>query len=189
MAAALNPWRWTAARLVERAGLPGGAAAALLLLSMLAWLALGRPMADRQRELAGADAALQRAPLAGAHAAVAAAGPLGADRQLAAFEHSLASDKSLSTSYAALWNAAKRHGVQLRQADFKLEDRRDEALLRYAMVVPVTADYVSLRAFLADALRELPGLALEEASLRRGDSTSRQLEARLRFVLFVRRSE
>jgi hypothetical protein len=59
--------------------------------------------------------------------------------------------------------------------------------MHYAILLPVTADYASLRAFIVDALRELPGLALEEMSLRREDSKSLQLDARLRFVLFLRR--
>ncbi len=53
----------------------------------------------------------------------------------------------------------------------------------------MTADYASLRAFVVDALADLPGLALEEMNVRRGDSKSLQLEARLNFVLFVRRGE
>jgi hypothetical protein len=36
---------------------------------------------------------------------------------------------------------------------------------------------------------ELPGLAIEEVSLRRGDPKSPTLDARLRFVLFLSRAD
>jgi hypothetical protein len=60
-----------------------------------------------------------------------------------------------------------------------------ESLARYTIVLPVKTDYAALRRFTRDVLRELPGLAMEEVSLRRSDAKSPLLDAQLRLVLYV----
>jgi hypothetical protein len=187
MATALTYWRWRALRAGERIGLPGVAAGVLLLALAAGWLALALPGAHRLAQLDAENARLARqvatrtTPTHGA--------PVSTADQLAGFESGFAPPQGLSQSYSRLWNLARQHGLQLRQADFKLADTAQDALSRYAIVLPLTAEYAPLRAFVADALRDNPALALEEMSVRRTDARSTQLEARLRFVLFVRRSE
>jgi hypothetical protein len=75
--------------------------------------------------------------------------------------------------------------VQIEQGEFRLSHEAGDPLLRYAMVLPVKGDYAALRRFLRDALRELPGLALEEVQLRRADTKAAAIEAQLRLILFV----
>jgi hypothetical protein len=191
MAPALNRWRWTALRSVERAGVPGMAAIVLLLLATAAGLAVALPQAERASELRADNDALvlKMSSKAKAKSMSVDGAPLGTERQLLDFEQGFPSDKALTASYARLWGVAKRHGVQLRQAEFKLSEPGQEALSRYAVVLPVTAEYAPLRAFVGDVLREIPSLALEEMSLRRDDAKAMRLDARLKFVLFVHRSE
>ncbi len=186
MAPALSRWRWRLLRAAEGLGLPGIVAGVALLAAAAAWLALSLPGAQRlaQLQVDNARLARQATRVADRHDA-----PVSGAAQLAGFEAGLPSARALTQSYARLWATARRHGLQLRQADFKLADTASDALARYAIVLPLTADYVALRAFVADALRENPALALEEMSLRRADAQATQLEARLRFVLFVRRTE
>jgi len=187
MASALNHWQWRALRVAERIGLPGLAAAVLLPALAVAWLALSVPAAQRLEQLDADNARLARK--AAARATRTPGAPVSTADQLAGFENGFAPPQALSQSYARLWTLARRHGLQLRQADFKLADTGQDAVARYTIVVPLAAEYAPLRAFVADALRADPALALEEMNLRRTDARSTLLEARLRFVLFVRRSE
>ena len=175
--------RWWARRLAERAGPAGVGAGALAILVLAAWVGPGRSLPAQARALALDIEALQRRPVV----ARASSAPVGTERQLASFEAGFPDARALNASYARLWELARRHGVALRQAEFKLSEVGPDDLQRYGIQLPVTADYASLRGFVGDALRELPSLALEEMSLRREDSKSVMLDARLRFVLFVRR--
>ncbi len=184
MADRLIRGRWQARRLVERAGPAGVAAGVLAIATLLAWTVLGNTIAAETRAMAADNESLQRRPAASARAGSA---PLTSEQQLVAFEGGFPDQRALGTSYARLWDVARRHGVALKAAEFKLGDVPQDEFQRYTMQLPVTADYASLRAFIVDALAALPSLALEDMSLRREDSKSLQLEARLSFVLFVRR--
>ncbi len=186
MAPALNYWRWRTLRAGERLGWPGLLAGALLLALAAAAPALWLPGAQRLAELEAGNARLARQA---ATRTTSTRAPVSTADQLAGFEGGFAPPQALSQSYAKLWNLAQRHGLQLRQADFKLTDTAQEALARYAIVLPLNAEYAPLRAFVSEALRDDPALALEEMSLRRADARSTRLDARLRFVLFVRRTE
>ena len=187
MAPALNYLRWRALRAGERIGLPGIAAGLLLLALAVAWLALSLPSAHRLAALENGNADLARQ--AAARPAGPRLAPLTTAGQLAAFENGFPTPQDLSQSYSRLWTLARQHGLQLRQADFKLTESGQDAAARYAILLPLSAEYAPLRAFIADALRDNPALALEEMSVRRADARSAQLDAQLRFVLFVRRSE
>lgn len=184
MADPLIRWRWWALRLVERAGPVGVAAGALAVATLLAWAMLAGSIASETQALAVDDALLQRRPPAAPHAGGLT---LTTEQQLARFERGFPDQQALGASYARLWNVARRHGVALKQAEFKLTDAPQDEFRRYTVQLPVAADYASLRAFIVDALADLPSLALEDMSLRREDSRSLLLEARLSFVLFVRR--
>lgn len=184
MANRLIVWRWRAQRLVERAGPAAVAAGILALVTLSAWVVLARATAAETRALALDNEALQRRPLV---ASTARSAPLTSEQQLIGFEGGFPGQRAMGASYARLWNVALRHGVALKQAEFKLNDVPQDEFLRYTMQLPVAADYASLRAFIVDALAELPSLALEDMSLQRTDSKSLQLQARLNFVLFVRR--
>jgi hypothetical protein len=184
MAIELKRWRWWARRMAERAGPAGVAAAVLVVATLAAWVAPAVTIAAQARALSLDNAALQRRARA---SALDASGPAPtSEGRLVQFEGRFPDRRTLGASYVRLWNLARRHGVALRQAEFKLADGGEDAFQRYAIVLPVKADYASLRAFIGDALADLPGLALEEVSLRREDAKSLQLDARLRFVLFVR---
>jgi hypothetical protein len=53
------------------------------------------------------------------------------------------------------------------------------------MVLPVDADYPALHAFVAAALERLPNLVLDDVKLKRERIEDVELQAELRFSLFV----
>jgi hypothetical protein len=175
-------WRWQLRHGLRGVGLPGWVAAALMLACALGWGFGIAPLRDEARRLEADSALLARRLAAPGQAAPAQATPR---QQLAAFERRFVGEAGIAAALARLQAAGRRHGVRLEQAEFKFANEAGAPLSRYAIVLPVKADYAALRRFTRDALRELPGLAIEEVNLRRGDPKAPVLDAQLRFVLFV----
>ncbi|WP_428423374.1 hypothetical protein [Methylibium sp.] len=183
----MSPLGWHAERIARHAGLPGWAAALLLLACLAGWLGAELPAAQRAQALNTEIEALELRLRDGGEGRAAAVDTPA--RQLERFRGGFGSAGDITASLAKLQSAAKRNALQLDQAGFKLAADAGEPLLRYSIELPVKADYRALRRFIRDALRDLPGMALEELSLRRGEAKSPVLEARLRFVLFVTRRD
>lgn len=182
----MNRLRWELALAVGGLGLPGAAAVALGVAAAAVCLALVLPARGDTQRLGEARARIERRLKDAAE--VQEAGPQGVREQLLEFRRRFGDEKDISGALATLHTVARRHGLQLDQAEFKLSGDARDPLSRYAIVLPVKADYRALRRFTQDALRALPGLALEEVNLRRGDARAAQVESQLRFVLFVNRS-
>lgn len=175
--------RWNGRQLLRSCGLPGWVALTLVLLCAIGTWSLVEPMRAEVRQLDDESAALERRWAARASAGASA--PATPQQQLAAFERRFPNEKGIAPALRLLQAAARRQHVALDQGEFKFASEPTEPLARYSILLPIKADYRALRGFTRDALRELPGLALEEVNLRRSDPKSPLLEAQLRFVLFV----
>jgi Tfp pilus assembly protein PilO len=149
------------------------------------WVGATEPMS---RETARLVADSQKIELRLAAAATAAPVDATPRQQLEAFAKHFPGEKSIASALARLHALAKKRGVRIEQAEFKLSNEAGEPLARYTVVLPVKAEYRALRHFGRDAMRELPGLAIEEVSLRRGDAKQPLLESQLRLVLFLNKA-
>ncbi|MFN0318455.1 MAG: hypothetical protein ACKVQA_25800 [Burkholderiales bacterium] len=85
-----------------------------------------------------------------------------------------------------LSDLAEEQGLKLRQGDYRLHRDKEAGVVAYQMHYPVTGAYVALRAFIKRALEEFPALALEEVLIRRNSIGAQDVEARLRFTLYLR---
>lgn len=177
---------WQLRQLAQAMGLPGWVGVALLFACALGWVLAASPLSAEADRLESSSAALERG--LGARANAAEAPPSTPQQQLAEFRSRFTGERRIAASVGRLQAAAKRHGVQLDQAEFRFASEAGEPLLRYTIVLPVKAEYRALRRFVREALHELPGLAIEEVNLRRNDPKSTALEAQLRFVLFVNKA-
>jgi Tfp pilus assembly protein PilO len=179
----MNRHLWNLNRLWRGAGLPGWVAVALL--GMCVAMVLGgiAPQRAETHRLLEDSAALEQRIAANVdHPAPVQTTP---QQQLAVFLKRFPSEAEMAGAVGALNAAAKRQGVHLNQAELKFSIEPSGLLARYSIVLPVKADYRSLRGFIREAMRELPGPAMEELNLRRSDAKSTVLEAQLSFVLFV----
>jgi hypothetical protein len=177
---------WQLRQIAQAMGLPGWVGVALLFACALGWVFAASPLRAEADRLESGSADLERR--LGARENVAEAPPLTPQQQLAEFRSRFTGERRIAASVGRLQAAAKRHGVQLDQAEFRFASEAGEPLLRYTIVLPVKADYRALRRFVREALHDLPGLAIEEVNLRRNDPKSAALEAQLRFVLFVNKA-
>jgi Tfp pilus assembly protein PilO len=80
--------------------------------------------------------------------------------------------------------ALKQH-LTLNRGDYKLTQTKQGQLASYEIVLPVDGKYTQIRQFIADILQKLPALALSDLQIKRENSLSPTVEARLVFVLFL----
>jgi hypothetical protein len=159
---------WPHAR---RLGLPGALAAALTLAAALgaAWLP------HRQQQL---DVERQR--LAERRAALRPAGPAADPLQ------ALPPDAERQARTAALLALAAEQGLPWPRSEFRYQADRELGLGQYRVAMQLAGRYEALRAYVAEALKRDPGLALETLRLRRDDARPGELRAELGWVLHMR---
>jgi hypothetical protein len=175
-------WRWHGANAARSMGIPGWLALGLIVVCAGVAAFVTVPLAaDTQRLVAEVESARQR------QAARAEVAPPASPReQLDAFARRFVGETEIAPAIAQLQALARKRGVQLDQAEFRLFSEPTEPLSRYVIVLPVKAEYGAVRLFCRDALREMPAISLEEVNVRRADAKAPLLEAQLRLVLFVR---
>jgi hypothetical protein len=176
---------WEARRLARRLGWGGllGAAMALLIGATL-WQA--QHLAQRQSQL---QAQLRQAQTAAGKPVVA---PLDSTaeqgRQLAAFYKYLPRHDMIPDQLKQLLAVAEKNGITLAKADYKAQPEENADFLRYQIALPIKADYAHVQAFMLGALGALPTLTLESVTFKRGTADGAEVEARVQFVLLVRKA-
>ena len=177
---------WQARRLWRRLGWSAGAGAAALALAALALQQSGALLA-RQQVLAAqlAAAAKVAATLA---ATPAPAVPDDADG-VAAFYAYLPAHDSIPDQLKELVEVAGKSGVTLAKAEYKPQSDNNAAFLRYQISLPVKAEYANVQSFIVGALQALPTLTLESVLFKREQIEAGEVEARIQFVLLVKKME
>lgn len=82
-------------------------------------------------------------------------------------------------------HSAVKQSLILNRADYKLTQTKQGKLIRYEIVLPVIGKYIQIRQFIVALLHQLPALALTDMQIKRENSMSSVVEARLVFVLFL----
>lgn len=102
---------------------------------------------------------------------------------------------TLSEWLQAIDQAAIEQKLVLSHGDYKLNkvnksntSKSDSHLIRYEILLPVSGNYVQIRAFIAVILHDLPMLALSDFQIVREDVSSSIVEAKLLFTLFLKES-
>jgi Tfp pilus assembly protein PilO len=81
--------------------------------------------------------------------------------------------------------AAEHNGLSLEKGEYRLLRDPQFALSRYQITLPVAGSYAQVRGFVNEVLDRVPSAALEDLAMKRESVGNPQLEARVRFVLFV----
>lgn len=114
-----------------------------------------------------------------------AAPPDAAARSLAALEGLPAADQALQ-AVARMHRSAAAHGVVLAQGEYRIQRDAGARWWRYQIHLPAHAPYPPLRSWIAEVMNTVPGAALDEVSLRREDAGQADLDARVRFTLYLK---
>ena len=110
---------------------------------------------------------------------------------MAAFNQLLPRADSLHQSLSLLDEAALKQRLVLNRGDYKFTQLKQAQasnalnLSSYEVVLPVAGPYSQIRQFIANVLQQQPALALSEVKIKRDNSMSANVEARLVFVLYL----
>jgi len=81
--------------------------------------------------------------------------------------------------------AALQNQLLLNKGEYKLSREADFRLARYEVTLPLSGDYSRVRGFVNGVLQAVPSAALDELTLKRESVDQSELEARVRFSLFL----
>jgi Tfp pilus assembly protein PilO len=112
--------------------------------------------------------------------------PVQPQAQLAAFYEQLADARQAPEIASRLHAYAHGAGLTLDRGEYRPVPDTSGKFVRYQIVLPVNGSYPQVRRFVADAMRDMPGLALDAISFRREGDTAR-LQSELRFTAFLRK--
>lgn len=177
----MNELLWSMRRQVSTMGWPGVGGAVLIALALAFAASAVIPLEARLREVKS-DVETLRAKLQAAPVAAGAAVTGDPLTNFYAFFPTLASTPEW---LQRIFGLAEAQGLRLEVGEYKLKRERDFKLLRYELTLPVRGSYPQIREFVSQVLTEVPASSLDEISLRREDSGSSTVEARIRITLHL----
>lgn len=84
-----------------------------------------------------------------------------------------------------IFHAAEASGIELARGDYRLVKESGASHRAYQFTLPVVGAYPAIREFIAEVLADEPALALNSVILRRDSIETPDLEAVLRFTLYL----
>lgn len=177
---------------LQRLGLPGLAGIAVFAASIVFGLASVLPARedlDQAREAATRSLARNAATdPASAAAPAAPPAPRTPAEQLDRFYAALPEQQAATEALKSIYQAAGKTGIGLQRGEYRLVTENGSTLARYQVIMPLRGDYAQIRSFLREALARVPHMGLEEVSFERQSIAQSQIEARVRFTVYLRRS-
>ncbi|CAD6547009.1 hypothetical protein ACFQ3P_04840 [Paraburkholderia sabiae] len=165
-----------------RAGAGIVLAGALALCAATLWLVVMPTLAARvdmqSRDIARARKAPPPKPVVTTPAMAAA--------RLSAFYEALGDASHSEQIVAQLFDAADSTGVTLDKAEYKPARDANGRFETYTIILPVKGDYAHLRRFSEKVLLAVPYAALDDMRFRRSSASEQNIEANLRFTVFLR---
>ena len=175
------PVLWLRLRLALAAVNPVAAVAVVLLLAgilALAWLVQAQDLLEREQALTRRMAALPAA-------AVKVPGAPAEDENLALFQRTLGERRYAEQQVKTLFGLAARSGLLLRQGEYREGFDRAANVATYQVTLPIKGSYRAVWDFALQALLAIPFASLDEISFRRDAIGDTNVEARLRFTLYL----
>jgi hypothetical protein len=169
--------------LIEQLGWPGKAAI-LLLAGTAIFLRTGlRPLEAENLRLDNSIERTSRQVRQSDPSLIRTASP---SAKLAAFYQFFQREEATTDWLAKLYGLAESSGVDMRTAEYQLI-KGPGRLDRYEIALPLKGDYAQIRAFLENALQELPVLSLDQVSFSRKRANDTTVETDVRLTLHLLR--
>lgn len=109
--------------------------------------------------------------------------------ELAQFYAFFPKDDGIPDAMAHVFDAATKQGLVLEQGEYRFVAEASSQFHRYDLVLPVKGNYVSIRRFIAQMLKENPNAALLGVSFNRQGVADTMLDAQLHMALYLRVGE
>lgn len=171
------------ARLREELGFLGIAALCILATASLFFFAAVKPLEERLLRL---DRELQDTAKRSAPGYVKTGSAQGRGGKLSAFYRFFETAEGRVVWLAKIQGIATAAGLELRTGEYRLAES-EERLERYQIMLPVAGTYAQIRAFLENALAEIPMLSLDRVTLRRKTVGEPRAEAEVSLTLHLLR--
>lgn len=171
----------TLRRIRDELGVIGLASIGLLAGAAFFMFFAPKPLEARNGELERQLAVNPRQNLSSDPAFIRASTPAA---KIAAFYHFLKTEQQTTDWLARLHAVGQTAGLDLRSADYRLQ-KTGTRIERYEIMLPVSGNYAQIRAFLANALAEIPVLSLDEVKFRKARAADASVQAELRLTLHL----
>ncbi len=160
-------------------GLVGIAGLSMITVTLALLVFAVRPLEERARSL---DEQLEQRTRAASDPKLMLASTSAA--KLAAFYQFFETDQATTDWLAKLYAISRKVGVELRAASYKRQ-KTGTRIERYEIVMPLTGNYAQIRAFLENALIEIPVLSLDQVTFRKKRPNDPTAEAEVRLTLHL----
>jgi hypothetical protein len=107
------------------------------------------------------------------------------EERLADFYDALGDKRFAEQQIKTLFAIAKKAGLTLDQAAYQSGVDKNGRFHTYQIVIPVKGSYSAIRQFCKQTLLAIPFASLDEMSFKRDALASRDVEAQLRFTLYL----
>lgn len=171
---------------LARLGVPGVIGIVVFAASIVFGLASVLP-ARKDLDSARQAAARPVVPASG-DARLAPPAPRTPAEQLDRFYTALPEQQAATDALKVIYQAAAKTGIRVQRGEYRLVAEPGSPLARYQVVMPLHGDYAQIRGFLREALARVPHMGLEEVSFERQSIAQSQIDARIRFTVYLRRS-
>lgn len=178
-----RPWVARVRSLAHGLGWPGIAGLALGVFGIGHYALFAVPARAELSEARATAAALQeRFRMSGGRESAAAP---TVEQQLAAFYGFFPAPPSAPEWLGRIHAAAESNKLILESGEYKTLREKGGRLTRYQIALPVKGSYSQIRGFIAEVLDAVPAAVLEDLSLKRENTGSAVLEARVRLTLYL----
>ena len=178
----MNGWIDHLRREVDRLGAPGVVGIALLVFAAAFYFSAMRPAEHGLAELRTEAADLEKQFRMSGSLSGRKTTP---SERLAAFYAFFPSAASTPELLRKINAAAEAKGIELQSGEYRMQHSAGAPLARYEITLPIKGSYVQIRGFVADVLAAIPAAVLEDVNLRRDSVGNAQIEARVRFTVYL----
>jgi Tfp pilus assembly protein PilO len=115
------------------------------------------------------------------------AAPLSPAQRRERFFNALPATTEVTQSVERIYAAAAAEKLSLMHGEYTGADLPAAGIVRYKITLPLKGSYPQVRRFIAEALKTVPGLTLDDVALQRQKIDETQVEARVQLSLFLAR--
>jgi hypothetical protein len=180
----MNRILWIASRWMKHLGLPGMAGIVLVMIAVAGYLSIVFLEQSRLEELTQEVASEQkRQKTASLNPARDNHSPAA---QLHEFYEFFPPRQKAPNLLKAIYKTAREELIILPEGEYKFELGKAGGVGIYQINLPVKGTYIQIRKFIGKVLNSVPSAALEEVSFKRDTIGSGELEAKIRFVVYLK---
>lgn len=174
---------WQILRWIKSIGMSGMSGVTLLLLAIGLYLGAVMPQQERfvqlTQDVADEQARQKTAPL------TPVVDTRSTEARLRLFYEFFPPQEKAPTLLKTIYRAARDEAISLADGEYKYIDGKTGGIRMYQIDLPVKGSYIQIRKFIVKVLNAIPSVALNEVSFKRELVGSGELEARLRFIIYL----